>query len=239
VSVRLLVTRPEPDAERTATALRERGHTVVVASLLHIEPVERAEIGPGPFAAILATSANAATAMVRHPRLVQLRELPVFAVGERSAEAMRGAGFGDVTSANGGVGDLLQLVGDRIRRPAPLLYLAGADRSGDLAGTLSARGFAISTVVVYRAVAAETLPAAAVMALADGIDGVLHFSRRSAEAYAKVSQAAGLGDRALKRPTHFCMSAQIAQPLMQAGAADIHVAPEPTEAALLALIPPP
>jgi len=36
---------------------------------------------------------------------------------------------------------------------------------------------------------------------------------------------------------HFCMSAQVAEPLILAGAADTRVAPEPTEAALLALIP--
>ena len=45
--MRLLVTRPEADAERTATALRACGHTVVVAPLLRIEPVEDAEIAAG------------------------------------------------------------------------------------------------------------------------------------------------------------------------------------------------
>lgn len=237
--MRLLVTRPEPDAERTANALRRRGHTVVVAPLLHIEPVERAAIGPGPFAAILVTSANAATAIVRHPRFAQLRALPVFAVGDRTAEAMRDAGFADVNSATGSVGDLAQLIAERARPRASLLYLAGADRAVDLAGTLSGRGFAVSTAVIYRAVAADVLPAAAIAALNEGIDGVLHFSRRSAETYAKASQAAGLDQSALTRPAHFCMSGQVAEPLRQTGAVDIYVAPEPTEAALLALIPPP
>lgn len=237
MSVRLLVTRPEPDAERTATVLRERGHTVVVASLLRIELIEHAEIGPGPFAAILVTSANAAAVIVRHPRFAQLRALPVFAVGDRSADAMRAAGFADVTSADGGVDDLARIAGERVRRRASLLYLAGADRAGDLAGALSDRGFAVSRVVVYRAVAAEVLPSAAMTALTEGIDGVLHFSRRSAEAYVKASCAAGLAASALKKPAHFCMSGQVAEPLVQAGAADIHVAPAPTETALLALIP--
>ena len=107
--VRLLVTRPEPDAERTAAGLRTRGHIVLVAPLLRIETVENAEIGPGPFAAILVTSANAAPAIVTHRRFAQLRALPVFAVGDRSAQAMRALGFADVTSANGEVGDLAAL----------------------------------------------------------------------------------------------------------------------------------
>ena len=101
--MRLLVTRPEPDAERTAAALRARGHIVLVAPLLRIEPVEPAEIGPGPFIALLVTSANAAPAIAHHERFAQLRALPVFAVGDRSAEAMGAAGFADVASARGDV----------------------------------------------------------------------------------------------------------------------------------------
>jgi uroporphyrinogen-III synthase len=236
VTVRLLVTRPEPDAERTAAALRERGHTVFVAPLLRIETVDNAEIGPGPFAAILVTSAHAAAAIIRHQRFAQLRALPVFAVGDRSAGAMRAAGFADVASAHGDVGDLVELAAERIKRRACLLYLAGADRTGDLAGALSDRGFAVSRVVVYRAIAADALPPAALAAIADGIDGVLHFSKRSAEAYCDASHAADFDDRALKQPAHYCMSAQVAAPLTHAGAADIRLAPEPTEAALLALI---
>ncbi len=83
--MRLLVTRPERDSERTAAALRERGHTVFVAPLLRIEAMDNAEIGPGPFTAILVTSANVAPAIVRHARFQQFRALPVLAVGDRSA----------------------------------------------------------------------------------------------------------------------------------------------------------
>jgi uroporphyrinogen-III synthase len=237
--VRLLVTRPEPDAERTAAALRARGHTVFVAPLLRIETVENAEIGPGPFAAILVTSANAAPAIVRHARFAQLRALPVLAVGEHSAQAMRAVGFADVTSADGGVGELAVLAAERFKRGASLLYLAGADRARDLAGVLSGRGIALRSIVIYRAVAAASLPPAVVAAVMVGVEGVLHFSRRSAEAYMNAARASGIEESALKKPVHFCMSAQVAEPLQQAGAADIGIASEPTEAAVMALIPAP
>ncbi len=237
--MRLLVTRPEADAERTAAALRACGHTVVVAPLLRIEPVKDAEIAAGPFAAILVTSANAAPAIARHRRFAALRPLPVFAVGGRSARAMRAAGFADVTSADGDVGDLARLVTQRVKSGASLLYLAGADRAGDLAGSLSMRGFIVATVVIYRAIAAAVLPSAAADALTSGIDGVLHFSARSAEAYARTARAAEDGDDALRKPTHFCTSAKTAEALAQAGAADIRIAAEPTESALMALVPAP
>jgi uroporphyrinogen-III synthase len=237
--VRLLVTRPEPDAERTASALRQRGHVVVVAPLLRIEPLANAEIGTGPWAAILVTSANAATAIVVHPRFAEIRELPVLAVGEHSAQAMRSAGFATVSSAGGGAAELMRLAAERLKQRMPLLYLAGADRSGDIAAALGMQDFLVHTAAVYRAFAAEVLPRAAINALAGGIGGVLHFSRRSAETYVNTARAAGLEQQGVRRPAHFCLSAQVSEPLAEAGAPAIHVAPQPTEAALIALIPSP
>jgi uroporphyrinogen-III synthase len=213
--------------------LRERGHTVVVAPLLQIEAIAEAEIGAG--AAILVTSANAAQAAATHQQRTTLCRVPVFAVGERSAQAMRVAGFADVTSADGSVGDLARLVAARMPSGASLLYLAGADRSGDLAGDLRARGFAVETIVVYRAVAITRLPQAAAEALAGGLHGVLHFSRRSAAADVDAARAAGQLAIALK-PAQFCLSAPIAEPLQWAGAVDVHIARRPTEAALVELI---
>ena len=235
--MRLLVTRPKPDAERTATALRAQGHAVTIAPLLRIEAVADAEIGAGPWAAILVTSANAARAIAAHKSFSELRALPVLAVGEKSAQAMRDVGFNNVSSADGGVDDLVRLAAERLQPGTQLLYLAGADRSGDLPGALGAHKFTVRVVVIYRAVAVNGLSGADTRAIAAGIDGVLHFSRRSAETFVKVARQAGLLDPALKEPVHFCLSAQVGEPLAQAGATDVRVAREPAEAALLALIP--
>jgi uroporphyrinogen-III synthase len=235
LNVRLLLTRPEPDAQRAAAALRAQGHDVIIAPLLRIAPIADASIGAGPWAAILITSANAAPAVAAHARVTQLRTLPVFAVGQRSADAIGAAGFADVTSADGNVSDLARLVAARLPPAARLLYLAGEDRVGDLAGELRARGFVVETTTIYRAVAATGLPPTAAAALASGIDAVLHFSRRSAETYVDAARAAGMVANALK-PIHFCLSPQVAEPLAQAGAADIRVAERPNEALLLALI---
>jgi len=234
--VRLLVTRPQPDAERTAAALRARGHAALVAPLLRIEPVDSVELGRGPWAAILVTSANAAAPIAGLQRFTELKSLPVLAVGERSAQAMRDIGIANVISADGGAGDLARLAAERLKPDVPLLYLAGAEHSGDIAADLAAQNFTVRTVVVYRAVAAETLPDVAVAALAAGIDGVLHFSKRSAAAYIKAAQAAGLTDTGIEKPVHFCLSAQVAEPLARAGAVKIRTATSPNETALFTLI---
>jgi len=233
--VRFLVTRPESDAERTAAALRQRGHVAVVAPLLRIEPILDAPIDAQRWGAILITSANAAAALALHGRKNALLDIPVFAVGDRSAEAMRAAGFAEVASAGGAVADLIELVAERLQPQAPLLYLAGEDRAGDVAGALQAKGFIVQTVVLYCAVTTTLLPKDAADALKAGVDGVLHFSRRSAEAYVEGARAAGVLSRALE-VAQFCLSEQIAAPLRRAGAARVHVAARPNEAALIELV---
>jgi uroporphyrinogen-III synthase len=238
--VRLLVTRPQPDAERTAAALAGRGHQVACAALLRMELIPDAELGSGPWSAVVVTSANALTAVATHPRRAALLGLPVFAVGRRTASAARAAGFLDVTAAGGDVRELVQCLrewargGDAGRHP--VLHLAGQDRSGDLAAELAPDGRIVQTAVVYRAVKAGRFPPTVVAALAAGqIDGVLHFSRRSAEAYLDCARTAALLDQALA-VTHYCLSAQIAEPLTAAGANTVRIAASPDETALIALI---
>jgi uroporphyrinogen-III synthase len=234
--MRLLVTRPQDDGERTATALRARGHSVLVAPLLRMEPVA-ADFGLGPFAAVLTTSANAARAVVAHARIAELRSVPLYTVGGRSAEAARAAGFATVRSADGDAHDLVRLVAQQLTgAAAPLLYLAGEDRSVDLAEQLGRHRLTMRTAVVYRAAVAQRLPREAEQAIAvSDIDGVLHYSRRSAAAFLRCADAAGLRKRALAL-IHFGLSAQVAAPLAAAGAADVRTAARPEELALLDLV---
>jgi len=234
--VRVLVTRPHEDAEATAAALRARGHEVVAAPLLRVELLS-ADLGTAPWAAVLLTSANGVRAATVHPRCAELLKLPALAVGDRTAEAARTAGFAQVYSAAGDADDLVRLAAARFAgAAAPLLYPAGEQRSTDIVGALGAHGIAVHTVVSYRAVAVRDLPVEAMAALAArGIDGVLHFSPRSASTFLDVVRTAGLVDSALNC-FHYCLSARVAAPLAAAGAARVAIASRPEEGALLDLI---
>jgi uroporphyrinogen-III synthase len=239
ICVRLLVTRPEPDGEQTAAGLRALGHEVLVSPLLHIESMPEADLGAGPWTGIVMTSSNAARALARHPRYPELTRLPVFAVGRRTAAAARAAGFSEVVSAEGDAEELVDMIKARHHAAnAALLYLAGADRAADVAGALTAGGLRVDTVVIYRAVATRELPAAVRTALsAGGIDGVLHFSRRSAEIYLGCAERAGLLDKGLAL-SQYCLSRQVSEPLAAAGARNVAIAARPTEVALFDLIGP-
>jgi uroporphyrinogen-III synthase len=231
--MRLLVTRPEEGGEHSATILRARGHDVLLAPLLRIEPIAGADLGAPPWSAILLSSANAARAIADHPRMGELDLLPALAVGRRTAEVARTVGFVDVQSADGDMRDLIRVAAARFAGSrAPLLYLAGEERARDLAGDIA--GVELRTVVVYRAAKLLSLPSSVGRALNENrLDGVLHFSLRSAEAYVACAQAAGLLDKALAL-FHFCLSQRVAGAL--AGAEKVRIAERPDEAALLDLV---
>jgi uroporphyrinogen-III synthase len=197
---------------------------------MRIEPVA-ADLA-GTWSAIVITSANALQAVPATADRV--KTLPVFAVGDRSAEVARQAGFAEVSSANGAIEDLVRLVVARAAgAKAPVLYLAGEDRTGDLVAQLAANGIDAEMKVVYRIVD-EVFPAVLAAALESGdVDAVLHFSRRSAELFVKGARSSGVAGPA-EDVRHLCLSSQVAEPL--AGASRIAVAARPEEAALIALL---
>jgi uroporphyrinogen-III synthase len=231
----ILVTRPYPDNEATASALRGRGHEVLLAPMLRFEAIASGADLNGRYDAVIATSANALRAvdLAGHPILAR----PLFAVGEHTAEAARAAGFNKVLSADGDAGNLRALLrahvkAKELKKTARLIYLAGADLSRDLAGELAADGFDVATRTTYRMVALPTLPRDALDAFAaNRIEAVLHYSARSARAFVEAVRGAGIEISALSVP-QCCLSASLAAILREAGATRVHVAASPDEKAL-------
>ena len=232
----VLVTRPAPEHEATAEALRRRGFEPMLAPMLAFQPLPFRDPGEGDHAGVIFTSANAVRAIAAHPALAQLRLLPTFAVGDRSAQAAQKAGFVNVHSAEGDAAALRELIVAQVppRKRSALLYLSAAETSRDLAGELGLRAVEVTSIAVYRMAALDELPAAVGDAFAHGtIDAVLHYSRRSALAFVKAARSAGLEISALALP-QVCLSDQIAASLREAGAHRLIVAARPNEDELLA-----
>lgn len=233
----LLVTRPQAEAERTARTLRVLGHDALVAPLLRIETLPGFNPDASFWPLILMTSGNAARAIEDNPRKNALLDIPVLAVGRQTEAAARAAGFVNVTSADGNAGDLARIVRMAARgKSGTLLYLAGSDRARDLPGELGACGIQVETVVVYRAEAVVHLPEKARdAALSGSIDGVLHYSRRTAEIFLQCIVEEPLM-KALLPAVQYCLSQRVAGPLRDAGFPDVRVASGPHEKAMLDLI---
>lgn len=232
--MRILLTRPAPDAARTAATLRAAGHEVTVDSLLSIEPVSF-NIPREEFTAVTATSANALRMASADPRLARLKSLPLFALGDHTAKIGRAAGFSKIESAAGDAVALGALLARRLPPGARVLYLAGAARARDLAAMTASARLSIDTVVVYRAKAAERLLEETARKLTGGeFDAVLHFSPRSAETLLILAREAGL-ETALRPLRHLGLSSAVAAVLERAGLR-AEVAAHPDENALLAML---
>ncbi len=225
--MRVWVSRPEPGASRTGAALAGRGHAPLVAPVLEIRPAGEAP-PPGPFDGIVLTSANGVPALT-----AQHRGIPVFAVGTRTAERAEAAGFGPVAEGPGDGAGLATLVASRLPAGARLLHVAGAERKPEPAASLARAGFRVTTHVAYRAEPVARLPESAGAALGGRrLDAALHYSQRSAATAFALSEAAGHGG-AFRALDHYCLSADVAEALEEAGIAVHFVAAQPREAALL------
>ncbi len=234
----VLVTRPQPDDETTAASLRARGFEVLKAPMLRFEPVAFQDDTDAAYGAVIVTSANALRGIEPHLENSRLLALPLFAVGERTAAAARGAGFENVISADGDAAGLRDCVlasvkTKELKKTNPLLYLAGADLARDLAGELGERGFTVVTHTTYRMSPVASLPREICDAFAaHRIEAVLHYSRRSARAFLQAARAGGVEISALAIP-QCCISAQVATVVRDAGATQVVVAATPDENALL------
>ena len=233
----VLVTRPHPDDEATAGALRARGFEVLQAPMLRFEPVPFHDDADARYGAIIVTSANALRAIAPHLAGSRLLKLPLFAVGEHTASAARDAGFSEVMTAKGDAAALRDLVlasvkSKQLKKASPLLYLAGADLARDLAGEFGEKGFTVVTQTTYRMVPASSLPREVCDAfVANRIEAVLHYSRRSARAFLDAARSGGVEISALALP-QCCISAAVASILRDAGATQVTAAANADENAL-------
>jgi len=233
----VLVTRPVPDNQRTAAALLARGYHAVLSPMLRFEALAFQDDG-AVCDGIILTSANAVRALRRHPATERLLDLPVFAVGDQTAEAAQQGGFRNVISAKGDAEALSELIvktaaAGKLKKGAALCYFAGADRARDLSDDLGAHGFEVTTRTVYRMAPVRDLSPEVSGAFASGeIDVVLHYSRRTARAFLAAARTDGVEISALALP-QCCISDAVAAVLREAGATQVIVARTPDEDAVI------
>jgi len=234
--MKLLVTRPALDAGPLSDLLTAAGHTILLDPLLSIRFRDRSTLDLDGATGLLFTSGNGVRAFVA---LSKERGLPVYAVGDRTAALARDAGFDRIESADGDVAALVALVrADRKPEDGLLVHVSGHDVAGELAQTLEAAGYRVRRAVLYDAEPAADLAPATRTALGTGtLDGVLLFSPRTARHFVALMHLSGLSGRS-QRLTAWCLSPAVAKALDGLKLAQVLIAPEPTQSALLSLIPP-
>ena len=219
--MRIWITRAEPGARSTAARLKAMGHEPVLAPLLEVHALPGLVDLDG-VGALAFTSANGVRAFAaRCPD----RGLPVFAVGAATAEAARAAGFAAVASAEGDVNALADLIaGAQSRFAGAVLAPGPREPAGDLPRALAAQGISARALALY-----ETLPVPPPPGMGP-VDAVLVHSPKAAERLAVIFSGR-IG------PAAYCISAAAAAPLAGRPFAKVAFADQPTEEALLALLP--
>ena len=239
--MRLLVTRPEPDALKLGALLEENGHEATIEPLLSVSFEGGEAIDLEGVQALIATSRNALRALKERfgasPALAEARGLPLFAVGNATAAEARALGFATVVTGAGTAPELVAHIVSALDPAAGLVvHLAGETLAADLAGDPEAHGFRVVQPVVYRMVAATALSEETVEQLGSGeIDGVILMSPRTAAVYAALIRKHHL-TAAVRSLPHFCLSDAVARRLAPLGAVPTHIPEAPRLEEVLALI---
>lgn len=226
--MRLIVTRPEEDAAALAEKLATLGHEAVMLPLIKIVPRTTVTVPDLPWAAICFTSANGPRAV---PASEKHKQLTVYTVGPQSKAEAQHQGYNHVSAHGGDVNGLCHYITTHAKPDAgPILYLSGAETSGDLEGKLRHAGFTVHREIVYDALPAVPPNLTAEMSVADG---VLLYSPRTTLHWLSAINRSGAHEAAAKL-RHFCLSANVAAKLPNS--LDIQIAETPDEGGMLALL---
>lgn len=232
--MKVLVTRPEPDASAFAALCRANDMTPILAPLMDIK-VKNAMVDLEGVGALAFTSANGVRAFSKNN---SVRKLIVFAVGPATAQAARDEGFAKINIASGDVDTLAQTVtSKRNDFDGAVLHIAGTDRAGDLIAALGARNIPARRLTLYEARAVDQLPLSAKEALSDSssVDWAAFFSPRTARLFVALIREAGLEGR-LPHIRAACLSEAVAETVRAVNWKSIEVAPRRDAESVIALM---
>jgi uroporphyrinogen-III synthase len=229
LKTKIALMRARDDAARSAALLLARGFVVARAPATEIRATG-ALPPPGPFDAVVATSAKAVALLAPAARAA-IFGAPLYVVGEQTAQA---AAQGGIALAGEAAPDVAALIAALRRRLAPrshVLYLAGRERKSALEAALSEAGHLTTPVEVYAAEARAAWSEDEARAVAE-CGAALHYSRRSAALAVALAERAGLSDP-FRAILHVCLSPDAGEPLRALGAPRLACASEPREDRLI------
>lgn len=236
--MRLLVTRPAEDAQRQAMQLKRLGHTPLMLPLLEMIYPPLTQLNLKGVQALIVTSRNALRGLSANGAFEAAKLLPLYCVGEGTAELAAQIGFSRVVSGDGRASSLVPLISHALR-PADgaLLYLTGQHLAFDLETPLIKAGFLVPRVICYEARELHPGRARALAEMLRGreVDGIILMSPRTASIFARVIKRFEVEEEA-RAITCYCYSEAIAKPLGDLDGLTIAISSHPKEADLMKLI---
>ncbi|TVQ85433.1 MAG: uroporphyrinogen-III synthase [Micavibrio sp.] len=180
----VLVTRPQPQNSETCADLQQRGFSVFAEPLLQIRATPHEVLEESDAEALVFTSRNAAEKLRIDTEAVL--HLPVYAVGKRTADALKNRGFSDIRKT-ADTAAMLQNHLDTLKNLEKIrfLHISGRDR----AHVFSVGGKILPVREVYKAVRTGNFTENLRLALHNGrIGAILFYSVRTAENFMRLAK---------------------------------------------------
>ena len=232
--MKVLLTRTNLDSKHLAKKLNDFGVTSVISPVIKIVSIPVEVPNKSDFQSVIITSKNTLETV---KKLYFSQKVPIFCVGDITAQLFENSGFSNVKSASGTSEDLLELfVKSCNPEKGPVLYLAGQDTHGAIERDLKHYGFIIEKKIAYRAEAVSRLTQDAEQALRSGeITGIFIFSPRSAIILNELISTFKL-HKAIKKTTAFCLSDAVAKEASATAWSNILISERPTQESILELL---
>lgn len=221
---RALVIRQQEEALPLAKALREKGVEPYLYPLFtpHFLPLPPLENPQG----FIITSKNALRALEGRE---ELKKLPLYVVGDQTAQFAKAMGFSTVFNASGTSKELISLILQKASHNRGVLWhLSGDVIRGNIVETLKKEGFESRRYIIYHLKERDDLPLALVDDLHhQRLSHVLFFSPRTTTAFVNLLKKNGL--ETLTAPmTSLCLSQNVVEKALSLNWKKVWVSPRPT-----------
>lgn len=217
----VILTRPLADSQSLARILAEHGIDCILSPVMEIQSLPATVPESEGLNGLIATSRHALAACL------PLRYLPLYAVGEHTAQTAREMGF-MVTAQAETAETLLPCI------PAQKHYLYASGETVRLDFTRHLPH--VRRIITYRAEPVQKLTGDAINNISsDRVDGVVFYSPRAAKIFTGLLHNAGFASNCAAL-TAFCLSGAIAECCTQLGWKHTMVASTPTQAAMVTLL---
>ena len=230
---KILVTRPIDVAKKMAEHLRSEGFECVLDPMLIPVRAENVTfMDRGAEDGFIFSSPRGVRYFVEAASNLNL-DLPVWCVGDKTAEMARQNGFTNIHAGEGDSFDLADLIVAESKTPAKLLHPCGADVQNRFYKTLKTADIEVVPLQVYTMETAPRMQEDALVKIrTDDVYAVLFFSTRTAEALLKLAAQQHISSHT-KNMIAVCIRQNVANALEAKDWSAIAVSQEKTEDSMI------
>ncbi len=233
MAAKVLITRPLIQSRLYAGELNSLGYETLVEPLLIFEALDFDVPDLLQYQAFLFTSAHGVRVFAAGAEVAGLKAV---CVGMATAEAARNVGFAEVYDGGGYTDKLVEYVAKNCDTGKKLLHVRGEHVARPLHVLLSAHGFEVDILMVYKTIKVKKFSDEFLDVLQEGsLDMITFFSRRTTEAFVDLVRESKV-ESALEGIKALLISSSVLECMKDLNWAGAFVAATPDKAGMTQLI---